>query len=51
MRDFRLIIPSDCVASAEPENHRRAVDHLTHVLRAETRPSTALDLASLTGRS
>ncbi|MDB5351851.1 MAG: isochorismatase hydrolase [Planctomycetota bacterium] len=48
MRDFSLIVPSDCVASNTEEENRHALDQMRKVLKADTRPSTELDLDSLT---
>ncbi|HXW00056.1 MAG TPA: isochorismatase family cysteine hydrolase [Anaerolineae bacterium] len=47
MRDFRLVIPADCVASASSEENEYAFKHMRDVLKADTRPSTELDLAEL----
>jgi nicotinamidase-related amidase len=47
MRDFRLVIPRDCTASADPDDHRRAVAQYEQVYRADTRPEASLDLAAL----
>jgi nicotinamidase-related amidase len=47
MRDFRLVIPRDCTASADQDDYRRAVAQYERVYRADTRPEAALDLAAL----
>jgi nicotinamidase-related amidase len=47
MRDLHLIIPADCVASLDPEENRHALTHMQQVLKADIRPSTALDLHAL----
>ncbi|HEY0078031.1 MAG TPA: isochorismatase family cysteine hydrolase [Pyrinomonadaceae bacterium] len=47
MRDFHLIVPSDCVASSDPEENRHAIEHMQRVLKADTTPSTELDLEKL----
>jgi nicotinamidase-related amidase len=44
MRDFHLVVPADCVASQDPEENRHALRHMQRVLKADLRPSTALDL-------
>jgi nicotinamidase-related amidase len=44
MRDFELVVPSDCVASIDPENGRQALVHMRRVLRADTRASDAVEL-------
>ncbi|HEX8635427.1 MAG TPA: isochorismatase family cysteine hydrolase [Pyrinomonadaceae bacterium] len=47
MRDFHLVIPSDCVASADAEENRHALEHMRRVLKADTRPSTEIDFDEL----
>lgn len=47
MRDYNLIVPRDCVASATAEENRYALQHLEKVLHADTRPSAKLNLAIL----
>ena len=47
MRDFHLLIPADCVASLHPDENRHALIHMQRVLKADIRPSTALDLNAL----
>jgi nicotinamidase-related amidase len=44
MRDFNLIIPSDCVASSTEEGNEHALELMSRVLKADTTPSTELDL-------
>lgn len=51
MRDFNLVVPSDCVASNELEDNRHALEQMRKVLKAETTPSTELDLEALKRRS
>src|SRR5205814_7709645 len=43
MRDFNLVIPSDCVASNREEENEHALDLMKSVLKADIRPSTELD--------
>jgi len=43
MRDFHLIIPSDCIASNTPEENHYALQHMRDVLQANIRPSSELD--------
>ena len=50
MRDFSLVVPGDCVASNTEEENRSALDVMGKVLKADTRPSTELDLAALAGQ-
>ena len=47
MRDYRLIVPADCVASEDAEENRHALDQMRTVLRADVRPSHELDLNAL----
>jgi nicotinamidase-related amidase len=47
MRDFNLIVPSDCVASNTPEENEHALELMQKVLKADTSPSTELDLEKL----
>jgi nicotinamidase-related amidase len=47
MRDFHLVVPDDCVASNTPDENRHALDEMAKVLKADTRPSTGLDLEAL----
>lgn len=51
MRDFRLFVPRDCVASNTEELNRDALDQMHLVLKADIRPSDELDLAELGSRS
>ena len=50
MRDFRLVVPSDCVASASPGDCRRSLEHMRKTLKADTRPAAEIDLTALTER-
>ena len=47
MRDFNLVVPPDCVASADAEINRGAVEQMREVLHADTTESTELDLEAL----
>ena len=47
MRDFHLVIPADCVASALPEENEHALQQMATVLHADITPSTELDLTNL----
>jgi nicotinamidase-related amidase len=51
MRDFRLLVPSDCLASEEDADNRHALAHMAKVCKAGTAPSQAIDFASLMGDS
>ena len=43
MRDYRLVVPSDCVASLTESANRHALTHMADVTKAEVRPSAAID--------
>jgi nicotinamidase-related amidase len=47
MRDFNLLIPPDCVVSNTPEENDHAFEQMRKVLKADTRPSDAIDFAEL----
>jgi nicotinamidase-related amidase len=42
MRDFKLLIPSDCVASETSAASKAACQHMKRVLRADIRPARAI---------
>jgi len=44
MRDYRLVIPADCVASQDDTENERALKFMERVLKADIRPSTDFDL-------
>ncbi len=47
MRDYRLCVPADCVASIDDENNRAALDYMNRALDADLTPSSEIDLTSL----
>ena len=47
LRDYKLYIPCDCVASNSREENDAALRLLSKVVKADVRPSTDLDLAAL----
>ena len=51
MRDFRLFVPRDCVASNTEELNRDALEQMRLVLKADTRTSDEIDLAAMRSRS
>jgi nicotinamidase-related amidase len=51
MRDFNLIVPADCVVSIDPEDNQTALAHMSRVLKADTRESSALELDRLTRKA
>jgi nicotinamidase-related amidase len=44
MRDMEIVVPRDCVAACNTQEHCFAMDQITNMLKADTRPSTELDL-------
>jgi nicotinamidase-related amidase len=44
MRDFRVIVPPDCIASEDAEHNRQVLQLMERVLKAEITPSTELKL-------
>jgi nicotinamidase-related amidase len=47
MRDYRIAVPSDCVASNTPDENRNALQQIARVLKGDTTPSDQLDLETL----
>ena len=47
MRDFDLIIPSDCVAAVETKENKHALEHLKRVVKADVRPSDKINFVTL----
>ena len=47
MRDYRLIIPGDCIASESPRDNQYVLEQMAKILQADTRPSTEIDLKAL----
>jgi nicotinamidase-related amidase len=43
MRDFKIIVPSDCTASEDAEENRRVLKHMQRVLKATVIPSNAIE--------
>ncbi len=50
MRELRLFVPSDCCVSNTKKDNEYALSQMQRVLKAETTPSTELDLESLVAR-
>ena len=46
MRDYRLIVPSDCVTSLTVQANRRALAHMADVTKADVRRSRELELGA-----
>ena len=49
LRDYRTIVPADCVASNDADDNRHALEQMRRVLKADVTPSTELDLSALAG--
>jgi nicotinamidase-related amidase len=47
LRDFNIVVPSDCVASVDAVENKRALKHIKRVLKADTRPSSKIDFEEL----
>jgi len=47
MRDYSLVVPSDCLASQTEDDDRYALAHMANVTKADTRPSSGIDLSAL----
>jgi nicotinamidase-related amidase len=47
MRDFHVVVPSDCVASNTERENRHALEQMQLILKADITPSTDLDLSAL----
>jgi len=47
MRDYELMVPGDCVASADPGENAHALGQMEEILKADTRLSTEIDLTVL----
>jgi nicotinamidase-related amidase len=51
MRDFNLVIPSDCVASSDPDDNEYTLRKMAGLMDADTRPSAEIDFAELQQRA
>jgi len=47
MRDYRLVVPRDCIASLTEENDRYALAHMSEVTKALVCASSEIDLTAL----
>ena len=47
MRDYRLVVPQDCIASLTEDNDRYALEHMADVTKAAVRPSSQIDFTAL----
>jgi len=50
IRDYRLVIPADCVVSQNSSENKKALDYLKRVVEADIRASVRLDFAELLQR-
>jgi nicotinamidase-related amidase len=47
MRDYHLVVPSDCVASQTEDEDAFALAHMARITKADTPPSPEIDFSSL----
>jgi nicotinamidase-related amidase len=47
MRDFKLVVPGDCVASEDEPDNRHALEHMAKACKADTGASAGVDFARL----
>ena len=47
MRDYKLVVPRDCVASLTEQSDRFALAHMAEVTKADVRPSAEVDFPAL----
>jgi nicotinamidase-related amidase len=47
MRDYRLVVPRDCIASLTEENDRYALAHMAEVTKAQVCASSEIELTAL----
>jgi len=50
LSEYQVIVPRDCVAAEQERYNDEALDLMARVLKADTTPSTELDLERLLGR-
>jgi nicotinamidase-related amidase len=50
MRDFELVVPSDCVAAYKSKENDDTLKYIAKVLKADIRPSTEIDFEKLKGK-
>jgi nicotinamidase-related amidase len=50
LRNFELVVPSDCIAGSSPRESRFALRYFESVLGAQVLPAARLALASLNSR-
>ncbi|MDQ6788086.1 MAG: cysteine hydrolase [Acidobacteriota bacterium] len=47
LRDYKLVVPGDCVAANDEETNRLTLKYIERVLKADTRPSTEINFSEL----
>lgn len=47
LRDYRLVVPGDCVVSQDMKENGRMLEYMNRVLEADIRPSGEINLADL----
>jgi nicotinamidase-related amidase len=47
MRDYKLLVPRDCIASEDERDDRHALEHMAKVCKADTAASAGIDFARL----
>lgn len=47
MRDLDLMVPQDCIAAYNRRDHEFAIEQMKEMLKADVRPSTAIETAEL----
>ena len=47
LRDFHVIVPEDCVAAIDPEDHAHALRSMARVMKVDVRAAEQIDLARL----
>ncbi len=50
MRDYNIIVPSDCIASNTPEDNAYALQQMRDILKTDITPSAELDLDEILNR-
>jgi nicotinamidase-related amidase len=51
MRDFNLVVPSDCIASEDPRDNEYTLRKLAGLMGADTHPSAEIDFEELQRRA
>lgn len=51
MRDFKIVVPRDCLASNQTDQNEYALNVMSHILKADTRAAAEIDLKKLLDES